>query len=121
MANQSDSRVQKRQQKNKKKKKQGFRSIFLKILLGIFLFLCIGLIAGAGLFMYYIKDAPKLTDEQLDATMSSKVYASNGKVFLDIGAERREKITPTEIPQQLNDALVSVEDRRFYKHIGVDP
>ena len=26
-----------------------------------------------------------------------------------------------DIPQQLKDAVISIEDRRFYKHHGVDP
>lgn len=30
-------------------------------------------------------------------------------------------VTPQEIPQTLVDAIVSVEDKRFYKHIGIDP
>ncbi|OJG74247.1 1A family penicillin-binding protein [Enterococcus quebecensis] len=30
-------------------------------------------------------------------------------------------IKPTEVPQLLKDAVVSVEDKRFYKHSGVDP
>ncbi|HAX1172450.1 TPA: PBP1A family penicillin-binding protein, partial [Enterococcus faecium] len=39
----------------------------------------------------------------------------------DLGAEKREKISANELPKTLEDAIVSVEDRRFYKHIGVDP
>lgn len=30
-------------------------------------------------------------------------------------------IKPTDVPQLLKDAVVSVEDKRFYKHSGVDP
>jgi penicillin-binding protein 1A len=74
-----------------------------------------------GLFWWYAKDAPKLDEAQLDSAASSRFYASNGDLILDFGSETREKITASEIPQQLEDAIVSVEDRRFYKHIGVDP
>ncbi len=42
-------------------------------------------------------------------------------LFEDLGAEKREKISANELPKTLEDAIVSVEDRRFYKHIGVDP
>lgn len=46
---------------------------------------------------------------------------SNGDSYAELGAERRETITSQEVPQLLEDAIVSVEDKRFYKHIGVDP
>ncbi|MEO2668616.1 PBP1A family penicillin-binding protein, partial [Enterococcus faecium] len=45
----------------------------------------------------------------------------DGELFEDLGAEKREKISANELPKTLEDAIVSVEDRRFYKHIGVDP
>ncbi|MCZ3391422.1 PBP1A family penicillin-binding protein [Enterococcus faecium] len=97
------------------------KGLFIKILLGIFSFFCILFLAGVGLFWYYAKDAPELTDKKLDATVSSKLYTQDGELFEDLGAEKREKISANELPKTLEDAIVSVEDRRFYKHIGVDP
>ncbi|MDV7722510.1 PBP1A family penicillin-binding protein [Enterococcus faecium] len=97
------------------------KGLFIKILLGILSFFCILFLAGVGLFWYYAKDAPELTDKKLDATVSSKLYTQDGEIFEDLGAEKREKISANELPKTLEDAIVSVEDRRFYKHIGVDP
>lgn len=97
------------------------KGLFIKILLGILSFFCILFLAGVGLFWYYAKDAPELTDKKLDATVSSKLYTQDGELFEDLGAEKCEKISANELPKTLEDAIVSVEDRRFYKHIGVDP
>ncbi|EGP4931993.1 PBP1A family penicillin-binding protein [Enterococcus faecium] len=97
------------------------KGLFIKILLGILSFFCILFLAGVGLFWYYAKDAPELTDKKLDATVSSELYTQDGELFEDLGAEKREKISANELPKTLEDAIVSVEDRRFYKHIGVDP
>ncbi|HFD0882908.1 TPA: PBP1A family penicillin-binding protein [Enterococcus faecium] len=97
------------------------KGLFIKILLGILSFFCILFLASVGLFWYYAKDAPELTDKKLDATVSSKLYTQDGELFEDLGAEKREKISANELPKTLEDAIVSVEDRRFYKHIGVDP
>lgn len=97
------------------------KGLFIKILLGILSFFCILFLTGVGLFWYYAKDAPELTDKKLDATVSSKLYTQDGELFEDLGAEKREKISANELPKTLEDAIVSVEDRRFYKHIGVDP
>lgn len=97
------------------------KGLFIKILLGILSFFCILFLAGVGLFWYYAKDAPELTDKKLDATVSSKLYTQDGELFGNSFAEKREKISANELPKTLEDAIVSVEDRRFYKHIGVDP
>ncbi|MEX1549688.1 PBP1A family penicillin-binding protein [Enterococcus sp. C50] len=102
------------------KQKNG-KNLIVKILLGLVFIGCILFLSGVGLFWFYAKDAPALTDKELDTTVSSKLYTSTGELFEDLGAEKREKITANELPQQLQDAIVSVEDRRFYKHIGVDP
>ncbi|MGX7201730.1 penicillin-binding protein [Enterococcus plantarum] len=102
-------------------KKPKKKRIFLKIFLGLVLLGVLGLLAGLGLFWSYAKDAPKLEDEKLSATVSSKLYDANNEVFEELGAEKREMIKPTDVPQLLKDAVVSVEDKRFYKHSGVDP
>lgn len=114
-------------QQNKKKKKKSIKkkrsagTIILNIFLGFVLIGCIAFLSGAGLFWYYAKSAPSLDETRLESPNSSKFFALNGEEFQSIGAEKRETITANEIPPLLEDAIVSVEDRRFYKHIGVDP
>ncbi|MBO0439436.1 PBP1A family penicillin-binding protein [Candidatus Enterococcus ikei] len=102
-------------------KKPKKKRILLKIFLGLVLLGILGLLAGLGLFWSYAKEAPKLDDDMLNATVSSKLYDANNEVFEELGAEKREMIKPTDVPQLLKDAVVSVEDKRFYKHSGVDP
>ncbi|MGX7203643.1 PBP1A family penicillin-binding protein [Enterococcus pingfangensis] len=123
MANPSRSQKNKRTTKGKKPTPRNpqKRHIGLKILIAIFGLLCAALLSGIGLFFFYVKDAPALSEKKLDATVSSKLYDSDGNIFEDLGAEKREKVSATKIPQELDDAIVSVEDRRFFKHNGVDP
>lgn len=102
-------------------KKPKKKRILLKLFLGLVLLGILGLLAGLGLFWSYAKDAPKLEDDKLSATVSSKLYDANNEVFEELGAEKREIIKPTDVPDLLKDAVVSVEDKRFYKHSGVDP
>ncbi|MBO0447163.1 PBP1A family penicillin-binding protein [Enterococcus ureilyticus] len=102
-------------------KKPKKKRIFLKLFLGLVLLGILGFLAGLGLFWSYAKDAPKLEDDKLSATVSSKLYDANNEVFEELGAEKREIIKPTDVPDLLKDAVVSVEDKRFYKHSGVDP
>jgi len=105
----------------KKKGKKSVHSIIGKIFLALLFLGCILFLTGVALFAYYIRDTPKLTNSALDATVSSQLYAANNENFIDIGTENRVKIDPTDVPEQLADAIVSIEDKRFYKHIGVDP
>lgn len=102
-------------------KKPKKKRIILKIFLTLVALGFIGLLAGITLFWSYAKDAPKLDDEKLSATVSSKIYDADGNIFEELGSEKREMVKPTEVPQVLKDAIVSVEDKRFYKHSGVDP
>ena len=49
------------------------------------------------------------------------VYAADGQRLGFIGAnELRPPVASTQIPQNVRDATVAVEDRRFYQHTGVD-
>lgn len=130
MSNETPSRTTRHKQQTKKnqqkklpnkKKKKSFGSIFLKVILGLVFIGCILFLGGVGLFWSYASNAPELDEKRLESPNSSKLIAMNNEVFQELGTEKRETITATEIPKLLEDAIISVEDRRFYKHIGVDP
>jgi len=123
MSNQISSRKARHHQHNKKSKKKNKSgsSFFVKLITTVFVACMLVFLCGVGLFFFYAKDAPELTESSLDTTVSSIIYDANGEKITDIGAENREKINATQVPQLLADAVVSVEDKRFYKHIGVDP
>ncbi|TDR55276.1 transglycosylase domain-containing protein [Paenilisteria rocourtiae] len=80
-----------------------------------------GIAGGASAFYSYAKEAPKLTDSKLRDPLSSKILDKNGDVYAEIGKERREYIEYKDIPKQLENAVLSTEDSRFYEHNGMDP
>ncbi|HFI0403470.1 TPA: penicillin-binding protein PBP1A [Streptococcus suis] len=80
----------------------------------------IAFLAGAALVAYYIQSAPELTEEALTATVSSKIYDKNGTLIADLGAEKRSSAKTDEIPTDLVNAIVAIEDQRFFNHRGVD-
>ena len=49
------------------------------------------------------------------------VRARDGSEILTMGPSPGTWLRSDEIPQVMKDAMVSVEDRRFYSHFGVDP
>ena len=77
-------------------------------------------LAAAGLVAYYISSAPALTEEVLTATTSSKIYDKDGGLIADLGAEKRSNAKTQEIPTDLVNAIVAIEDQRFFNHRGVD-
>lgn len=49
------------------------------------------------------------------------VEADDGRVFATRGVFQGQKLVAADLPQHLAQAIVSIEDRRFYSHWGVDP
>lgn len=94
-----------------------FRRIFTW-LLGLFL---AAILLGAGIFFYYAQGAPNITQSSLESDTSTKVYDANNNVVSRLGAQNRDYVKSANIPSTLKSAVVSIEDRRFYKHHGVDP
>ena len=50
-----------------------------------------------------------------------RVHAADGSVLVSLGPSYGEWLAFDEIPQVMKDAMVSVEDKRFRAHLGVDP
>ncbi|HFI0119447.1 TPA: penicillin-binding protein PBP1A [Streptococcus suis] len=88
-------------------------NVFFSIAILVFL-------VGAALTSYWIITAPELTEETLTATVSSKIYDKNGALIADLGAEKRSSVETGEIPTDLVNAIVAIEDQRYFNHRGVD-
>ena len=78
------------------------------------------LILGLGLCVAY----PNLPEVHGLAVYQPKiplrVYASDGTLIGEFGEERRRFQPISEIPKVMRDAVLAIEDARFYQHGGVD-
>ena len=50
-----------------------------------------------------------------------RVHAADGTVLVSLGPSYGQWLRIDQVPQVMKDAMISVEDRRFYRHPGVDP
>ena len=61
------------------------------------------------------------TIEDMQGQRVGTIYDSKGGVIAELKNERNIRyLTFEEIPQTVKDAFISIEDKRFYKHGGVD-
>jgi penicillin-binding protein 1A len=51
---------------------------------------------------------------------TSKVYAADGRFITELGLERRTLVKLQDIPRHVRDAVIITEDKRFYRHDGID-
>lgn len=103
-------------------------SIVLKVLLialfafGILATIFAGLVGG-GIFEV-MKKSPKVNPENIKYEMSenSTIVDKDGNEIDSIKTnENRDIVEIDKVPDNLKNAFVAVEDRRFYKHGGIDP
>jgi penicillin-binding protein 1A len=67
-------------------------------------------------------DLPRLEDQrERPLAQTSFIYASEGAYITDLHAtEDRVVLTQDQMTQAVRDAVVAIEDRRFYSHPGID-
>jgi penicillin-binding protein 1A len=84
--------------------------------------LVLGALAAVGYVLHVAQSAPALTTlHPILSGGSSQVYAANGTRLGFIQADDlRSPVGWNEIPTNLKNATVSIEDQRFYKNDGVD-
>jgi len=83
--------------------------VLLVILIVLFIMFIISLVKWNTMAHDMIKNVP------------STIVDTNGKKIGEIGTKRnRENISINDMPSNLKNAYISIEDQRFYKHGGVD-
>ena len=109
-----------RSRKEKKKFKFSFKKFFMVLIILVVLVGFIGA-AGGGMLIYSMASkAPEVTIDAFESPESSKILDRNGNLVAEVGYQKRENITYEDLPNSLIDALVSIEDSRFFDHSGFD-
>ena len=104
---------------------QAGRPWWLKLLLtllglGVAAVLAVVLLVGVVMAVAYpqLPNVSELADYR--PKLPLRIYSAEGQLLGEFGEERR-KLTPIEdIPKVMKDAVLSIEDARFYQHGGVD-
>ncbi len=95
-------------------------------LVGRVLFALLALVAAlagatVGLLLVYTTDLPQV--EALEAYRPSSItelYDDHGRVIGSFALQRRVVVSYDDFPPVLRDALVSIEDKDFYRHSGIN-
>lgn len=94
----------------------------LGFVLGITLF---GILAGAAVGYYILWRGGQFEDlrvlEDHEPVQFTKIYDRNGNLIDIISAEQRILLDYEDIPQDFVQAIVALEDKSFFDHIGVSP
>ena len=71
-------------------------------------------------FTSYAAEVDALTDYR--PAEITKVFADDGKTVIgELALERRIPLTYEQIPDKMKEAILAIEDTRFYEHFGLDP
>lgn len=95
----------------------------LGIATGMFILLLTASAAmGAGLVQTWLSDLPDPdAPGAFEVARPTKIYSADGKLLARLYLENREVIQMSRMSTDLVDAVIAVEDERFYQHKGVDP
>ncbi|MAQ74579.1 MAG: hypothetical protein CMG22_04995 [Candidatus Marinimicrobia bacterium] len=81
----------------------------------------IGLGIIIGYIIYLAQDLPSLDQlENYDPDLVTRIYSADGEILDELFLEKRIFISLDQIPNNMKNAVISSEDRRFYNHWGID-
>ena len=82
--------------------------------------LCVGMMVAVALALAYpnLPDVSDLADYR--PKLPLRVYSAEGALLGEFGEERRNLTPIQDIPDVMKNAVLAIEDARFYQHGGVD-
>ena len=90
-----------------------------------FFWISLGIIlSGAIVVLLFIgflsRDLPSLEQlENYDPDLVTRIYSADGKVLNELFVQKRVFVELYNIPEQMQNAVIASEDRRFYDHWGL--
>jgi len=87
------------------------------------LFLAFGIFSGilVGAFLALSHDLPQILSlETFKPSSITRIYSADKVLLAELFLEKRDPVPLKVIPGYLKKALIATEDRKFYKHSGID-
>ena len=79
------------------------------------------LVLIVGYIFYLAQDLPSLDQlENYDPDLVTRIYSADGEILDELFLEKRIFVDLDQIPNNMKNATISSEDRRFYNHWGID-
>lgn len=106
-------------------KKKGARrsraSLVKRIVLWVVLVGLVMLVAGSFLFAFYASRAPAFSEEKLQDPIPARIYDKDDELVTTLHeGQERQLIDIEDTPAHVTDAVLAVEDNRFYDHGAID-
>ncbi|WP_405387945.1 transglycosylase domain-containing protein [Peribacillus muralis] len=76
-------------------------------------------VVGAG-FLIYFRQGADISQLENHLQQPTGIYDLDGNLASTVTANKSEGVAINEIPEHMKQAVVSIEDHRFYEHHGVD-
>jgi penicillin-binding protein 1A len=97
------------------------RKLVGRVLFGLLVLVSALVGATAGLLLVYSTDLPQVEElEHYRPSSITELYDDQGRIIGTFALQRRVVASYDDYPQVLRDALVSIEDKNFYLHWGVN-
>src|ERR1700746_822821 len=92
-----------------------------RVLFGLLVLVAALLGATAGLLLVYSNDLPQVDElEHYRPSSITELYDDQGRIIGSFALQRRVVAAYDDFPQVLRDALISIEDKDFYRHWGIN-
>ncbi|MFH0947661.1 MAG: transglycosylase domain-containing protein [Elusimicrobiota bacterium] len=70
----------------------------------------------------YLGDIPDPTQLiNYTPSLTTKIYDINGELIAELFTEKRTVVPLSQIPKDMLNAIIAIEDTRFFRHWGIDP
>src|SRR5713226_1169973 len=97
------------------------QSVWKALLWGVFTVVLIGFVAGLATVGYLLHDLPPITGlHEYQPSLVTRVYSADKQVIGQFFVERRILVPLEKIPRHVVNAVVAIEDARFFEHRGLD-
>jgi penicillin-binding protein 1A len=95
--------------------------LFSRLLFGLLVLLSAAIGAAAGLILVYSTDLPQVEElEHYRPSSITELYDDQSRIIGSFALQRRVVASYEDYPPVLRDALISIEDKDFYRHSGIN-